>query len=213
MSTPKLNPRGIFFYWIVGLLFIGAVHQQHNNSYKKKYFVEDSSRVYLKGSSNVNTFSCDCEDRFYEQTLEAQCNGGYARFKNARIHIRAKNFNCHNRKIDADMQKALMADQYPEIKVSLEDTWQNAKCLKGECTDWFDVQANVNITIAATTRKEAVSAKAKVLSPGKILLKGEKALQLSAFGIKPPEAMLGMIKVNDYITFYFDLVVKIEDSK
>lgn len=197
---------------VSGIIFLNG-SSEYAPIQKKRYHIEDNSKIYLKGTSNVNAFTCDCEERYNEQILEVESNGGYARFKNAQIQVRSKTFNCHNRKIDADMQKALQADKYPYIKVALADTWQNAKCLKGECKDWFDVQANVNITITKTTKFETVAAKAKIIGPNQVLLKGEKALQLSAYGITPPEAMFGMIKVNDWITFYFDLVVRIDDVK
>ena len=209
----RLSSLMVQFFWVVAGFVLICGTANHSTLQKKRYHIEDSSKIYLKGTSNVNAFTCDCEERYNEQILEAESNGGYARFKNAQIQVRSKNFNCHNRKIDADMQKALQVDKYPYIKVALADTWQNAKCLKGECKDWFDVQANVNITITKTTKFETVAAKAKVIGPNQVLLKGEKALQLSAYGITPPEAMFGMIKVNDWVTFYFDLVVRIDDVK
>ncbi|MBL7828362.1 MAG: hypothetical protein JNJ57_17150 [Saprospiraceae bacterium] len=178
---------------------------------KKRYRIEEGSKFYLKGTSNVNKFTCDCEDRFEMQELEIESSGGYSRFRHANLALRVKNFNCHNRKIDADMQKALQADAYPTIKVSLVDTWQQAKCMDGSCYNWFDVQANVQITIAKVTSKEFIKAKARMLGPNKFQLKGEKALQMSAFGIAPPEAMFGMIKVNDGIDFHFDVVVTVDE--
>jgi len=205
------------FHWVCNFLFliagIGMTGSTilHTVPFKKRFQIEDSSRLYLSGTSNVNKFTCDCEDRHEAQTLEAEFNGGYARFRNANVLLKSKNFNCHNRKIEADMQKALQADQYPYIKVSLVDTWQDVKCLHGGCKDWFDVQANVNITITSVTKTESIPAKAKQIGPNQFQLRGEKALQMSAFGVDPPEAMFGMIKVDDWIVFHFDLVVSAEE--
>ena len=180
-------------------------------TFKKRYRIEDGSKLYLKGTSNVNAFTCDCEDQYVGQILNVERNGGYARFKNVSLLVRSKNFNCHNRKIDSDIQKALKADQYPHIKITLVDTWQNAACLDGGCKDWFDVQANVNITIINTTKEQSIPAKAKVLGPNRFQLRGENALQMSAYGVNPPEAMFGLIKVDDWITFHFDLIVSLDE--
>lgn len=205
------SSRGFQLIVILLATFLLSSTYDHSAGMKKKYHIEDGSRLYLKGTSNVNSFTCDCEDRHDPKVLEAETNGGYARFRNADITLRSKNFNCHNRKIDADMQKALKADQYPNIKVVLVDTWQDAKCLNGQCKDWFNVQAKVNITIANVTHQESIAAKAKVIGTNRIQLQGEKALQMSAFGIAPPEAMFGMIKVNDWISFHFDLFVNVDE--
>lgn len=200
--------------WIFSfLLLIGMVCLMGNTTAtdKKRYQIESGSRLYLKGTSNVNAFTCDCEDQYAGQVAEVDRKGGYARFRNVDLHIKSRNFDCHNRKIDIDMQKALKTDQYPHIKISLVDTWQDPKYLDGECKDWFDVQANVNITITNVTKLQSIPAKARVLGPNRFQLRGQNALQMSAFGIEPPEAMMGMIKVNDWITFHFDLIILIDE--
>ena len=178
---------------------------------KKRFYLENGSRLYIKGTSNVNAFTCDCEDQYGAQVLEVERNGGYARFHNVELQVKSRNFDCHNGKIDHDMQKALKADQYPHIKIKLVDTWQNPKYLDGTCKDWFDVQANVNITITKVSRLLSIPAKAKIIGPNRFLLRGESALQMTAFGINPPEAMMGMIKVNDWISFHFDLIIVVEE--
>jgi hypothetical protein len=178
---------------------------------RKRYYIENGSRLYIKGTSNVNAFTCDCEDQYGAQVLEIERNGGYARFRNVELQVKSRNFDCHNGKIDHDMQKALKADQYPHIKISLVDTWQNPKYLDGTCKEWFDVQANVNVTITNVTRLQSIPAKAKIIGPNRFQLRGESALQMTAFGISPPEAMMGMIKVNDWISFHFDLIVVVDE--
>ncbi|HLP94100.1 MAG TPA: YceI family protein [Saprospiraceae bacterium] len=199
------------FFWLSCFLLL-------NNSYlptadKTRFHIQEGSRLYLKGTSNVNSFSCDCQDRFEGQLAELDRKGGYTKFKNAELRIRSGNFDCKNRKIDQDMQKALKAEQFPFIKISLIDSWQNPKCLDGSCKDWFDVQANVNITITNVTKTFTVPAKAKIIGSDRFLLKGESALQMSSFGITPPEAMFGMIKVNDWISFHFDLNVWVDPGQ
>ncbi|MDX2279250.1 MAG: YceI family protein [Saprospiraceae bacterium] len=177
---------------------------------KKRLRIEQGSRLYLKGTSNVNKFTCDCADQYPEQILEAKSAGGYVQFQKGSLHLKTKKFDCHNRKIDADMQKALDADHFPTIKVALVDALQDIKCLHGGCKDWFDVKANVLITIKETTNKEFLHAKVKIIAPDRLLVRGEKALQMSTFGVNPPEALFGMIKVDDWITFHFDLILTVE---
>jgi len=192
--------------------FLGSSLSYHGAT-KKRYHLEEGSRLYIKGTSNVNNFTCDCEDQYPEQVIDIDPNGGHARFRNAELHLKTKKFDCHNRKIDADMQKALQSAEYPNIKVVLDESWQDPNCLQGACKDWFDVQAKVRITITKGTQELTIPAKAKLIGPNQFKLSGEQALQMSAFGIKPPEAMFGMIKVNDWIVFHFDLVVRVDEVK
>ncbi len=200
------------FLFLIAAIFLTGSTDLDTTTAKKRYHIQEGSKLYLKGTSNVNAFTCDCEDQYVEQTLEVERSGGHARFHNVDLLLKSKNFDCHNRKIDCDMQKALQADQYPHIKISLVNTSQDAKCLDGQCKDWFEVQAKVNITITKTTKEQSISAKAKVLGPNRFQLRGEKTLQMSGYGIHPPEAMFGLIKVNDSITFHFDLIVHVVDE-
>lgn len=200
-----------WFSQLLSFLSILMLLGSHSAGEKKHYLIESGSKLYLKGTSNVNKFTCDCEDQYDGQILEAERNGGYVRYRNVDLILKSKNFDCHNRKIDKDMQKALKADDYPYIKVSLIDTWQDPKCLNSQCQDWFDVKANVKITIANVTKTQSIDAKAKVLGSNRFQLQGQSPMQMSAFGIEPPEALMGMIKVNDWITFHFELIVRVDE--
>ena len=207
-AYPTNRSRWLFLF--LGIL-LSAATPMHTNPVKKRYQILDGSRLYLTGTSNVNSFTCDCEDRYAEQVVEIERNGGYARFRNVDLRLKSKRFDCHNRKIDNDMQKALQADQYPHIRIALIDARQNGKCLDGKCNDWFDVQAKVNITITKVTKEQTIAAKARMVGPNRFELQGDKALQMSAFGIDPPEAMFGLIKVNDWITFHFSLMLSVDE--
>ncbi len=198
-------------FLLVGICLASSTYN-HLIPTKKRFQIERNSKLFLKGTSNVNAFTCHCEDRYDEQVVDAEINGGYARFKDAGLKLSSKNFNCHNRKIDNDMQKALKSDQYPSIKIELVDTWQDPKCLQGSNKDWFDVRANVSITITNVTQKVCIPVKARQTGPNQFQVQGEKALQMSAFGVDPPEAMFGMIKVDDWITFHFDLMVSVSEA-
>ena len=199
------------FVLFVAGFFLMAASSFHSGFAKKRFYLEEGSRLYLKGSSNVNTFTCDCEDRYGAQTIETERQHGYVKFRNVELRLKTKKFDCKNRKIDADLQKALKADKYPNIKVSLLETKQNEKCLNGDCAGWFDVQAKANITITQTTKEVTIPAKAKKLGSNRLQLMGQKDLYMSTFGVDPPEAMFGMIKVDDLITFHFDLVITVDE--
>lgn len=178
---------------------------------KKRFTIEDNSHLQLKGTSNVNVFTCDCEDRYAPQTFEVEQQGETARFHHTSLKINTQKFNCHNGKIDHDMRKALKSDKFPYIQIDLLETRQDARHFQTANRTWFDVQAKVKLTICGIAKTKNIPAKAQVLSDNQFRLKGFHPIQMSEFGIDPPQAMFGLIQVNDQIDFHFDLYVSISE--
>ena len=179
---------------------------------KKQFTILKTSELFLTGTTNVNTFKCDCEDYFPPQTFSAVKNGNTASFKNARIKMRTRKFNCKNPKMNRDMHKALKADKFPQIKIALVETRFNSEQLKNGNTDhWYDVRAKVHLTITDVRRTQIIQAKYQKQSKNRFTLRGAKSLKMTDYGIDPPEALFGLIKVDDEITFNFNLDVAVED--
>jgi hypothetical protein len=205
---------GLGFCWMLlsAFNFTNLVLEHHAPiAMKKRFFIEEGSRLYIKGTSNVNSFTCDCLDRWQAQTVELENNGTKAAFKNTLLQITTKKLDCHNGKIDQDLQKALKAHIFPFIKIELLETTQDGNALKGNTSSWTNVQAKVRMTIAGVTKNQILQGKIRKTDPNRISLNGEKALKMSDFGVDPPEAMFGLIKVNDDITIHFELNVRVED--
>ncbi len=178
---------------------------------KKRFTIEDNSHLQLKGTSNVNAFTCDCEERYAPQSFEVEQQGETARFQNTSLKISTRKFNCHNDKIDHDMRKALKADKFPHIQIDLMETRQNLRQMQTANRNWFDVQAKVKLTICGVNRIKIIPAKAVMLSDNHFRLKGFHPINMSEFGIEPPTALFGLIQVNDQIDFHFDLYVSITE--
>ncbi|HNM26275.1 MAG TPA: YceI family protein [Saprospiraceae bacterium] len=185
----------------------GRFTSANGTLFKKRYTIESGSKMYLYGTTNVNNFTCHCEDQFGTRFVELESSGWKASYKDATLDLSVGGLNCRNRKIENDLRKALKAEQYPNIRIKLLETIQNPDCIDGKCQGWFDIYAKMNLTITGVTRTRDIHARAKLLAPKKLQLVGEQTLYMTDFGITPPEAMLGMIRVNDQIDFHFDLIV------
>jgi hypothetical protein len=61
--------------------------------------------------------------------------------------------------------------------------------------------------MAGTTKNIDMTVKAKILPNGDIQLIGSKKINMTEFGMKPPTAVLGTIKVGPEVTINFDLIV------
>lgn len=196
-----------------GLFMCGATSDFSSSNgalFKKRYVIERGSKLYLCGTTNVNCFTCQCEDEFASRYVEVDPKGWQAFFKDATLDISVTELNCRNRRIESDLQKALKAEEYPQIKITLLETTQNPDCLDGKCKDWFDIYAKINLTITSVTKVQNIHARAKLLAPNRMELVGQQQIRMTDFGITPPEAMLGMIKVNENIDLHFDLIVSAE---
>ncbi len=172
----------------------------------------DNSNLYLEGKSNINKFSCYCEENF--PTQEIQFNGvptdGKAHFNKTEIQITTAKLNCGKKAINKDLAKALKAEQYPKITLELCSlTFSEA----AHTEEWQHVQAETFMTIAGTTRSLSLTAKAKQIEDEKFMIKSSTEIKMTDFGIDPPTALLGLVKVKDTIVLTFDLSVKIELGK
>ncbi|MCS7037001.1 MAG: YceI family protein [Saprospiraceae bacterium] len=175
-----------------------------------RYAIVRPSSLLLKGTTNVNKFTCACEDQFGFQELEVEAGHATSKFYNARLSMTTRKFNCKNGQMERDLQKALKAETYPKILIDLTEARYSPEHLKKNDTGWFDVEARVVLSIAGTTKEKSIQAQAKRISENRFVLKGEKAIRMTEFGIEPPTAMFGLIQVDDLITFHFDLTIQVE---
>jgi len=104
--------------------------------------------------------------------------------------------------MDKLMAEALKAKQYPEIRYELT---QAAPQIAGAS---FTVKTHGKLTIAGTTRDVTLDVQATRGPDGKYTLVGTAPLKMTAFGIKPPTAMLNTIKTGDDVKVTFRWVVE-----
>ena len=166
------------------------------------YKILSQSKVYLAGTSNVNKFTCNCMSEYELKPFKFENLGdNQMAFENTQLQLPVEYIDCKNRKMDKDLQKAMKADQYPNVIVELKNIKVNKES--------NEVKALVYITLAGVKRKYDIHVKATQHDQN-LRVSGNKTLLMTDFGITPPQVLFGMIKVNDPITFFFDLVLEFE---
>jgi hypothetical protein len=168
----------------------------------------DNSQLFIEGKSNINKFACHCTQNF--PTAKIQYNStpskGTAHFNKTEMKITTSELDCGKKAINKDLLKTLKADEYPNIILEL----CSLKFMEGAHDDeWQEVKAETFLTIAGTTRTMNMMVKAKQLGQGTFKIKSSEELKLTDFGIDPPTALLGLVKVKDEMTLHLDLEVKI----
>lgn len=100
--------------------------------------------------------------------------------------------------LDETMANALKAAAHPAIIYRLDrlDSSPGA----GAGTSRF--RARGNLTVAGVSKTIELEAEGS-LSGGKLVVRGEKPLLMSEFGIAPPKKLLGLLKADDKVTIHF----------
>jgi hypothetical protein len=180
---------------------------------QKTYRISKKSVLKLDGKTNVNGFTCGCGETFQPQqfVVEQAADGGLGlNFQMATLNLRIKSLDCGNALMNKDLQKALHASEHPNITIELKKVTQD-KCNRlSELKDWVQLKALTKITLNGISKEYWLNITAKKLAPNQFRFIGSKTLNMSDFNVKPPVAMMGMIKVQDAITINLDLDVTVE---
>lgn len=166
---------------------------------------EEVSRLWIEGSSNVNTFDCVANE--YSGEAVVGQNGTEESDQEDQevtleVVINVNGFDCGKRKMNSDMKKALKADSYPNITFS----YSRAELLNSNDVNQFIVEGD--LTVAGVTREISFIAEGDVSENGEMRARGSKKIFMTDYGIEPPTGLLGLIKADDELTVHFDLTAK-----
>jgi polyisoprenoid-binding protein YceI len=179
----------------------------------RAYRIQPGSILRLEGKTNVGTFKCACEDQFRQQTFTAHqtSKANFAEFSATALDVRTKSFDCGNKMMNRDLYRALNADQYPTVRIELLRVIENECSLLRDCEgEWVTMKVQMRLTINGQEQEYWLDVTGKKNASADFRFIGSKQLCMSDFGVTPPTAMMGAVKVQDEIRIYFDLAVKVE---
>ncbi len=188
---------------VIGLLAVslGVPHDY-------PFVIEKGSKLYIEGTSNVNSFECMCTDEFDPLTAKITLSDDdrAVTFTGTTLRLKTTLLDCDNSKMNRDLCEALKSDDYPYIRIDLHD----AVVTEGSFDDpnGAKISCNASITITNIARKVTLIVKGRKLSHGRFRFISTKELLMTDFGVEPPTALLGLIKVRNAIRINFDLITK-----
>lgn len=159
----------------------------------------DDSKLTINGTSNVNDFECVYEEKFEQDTLQhtIDIDEAIAEVDGEQLILVVDSFDCGKRGINKDFRNTLKSDVYPTIELDLKKVIQQDPEL---------ITAEVDITLAGVTQTYQVNFEDIVFyEEGFIEVQGTQPVKMTDFGIKPPRALFGLIKVNDELDINFTL--------
>ena len=164
-----------------------------------------AARVSIAGTSNIHPFTASTTDVRMSRLVVAPADGD--RLQTAvkagaveafEIAIPAATLTSPKEGLDKNMHKALKVAQFPEITFTLART---------EAGTAPNVLKAIGMLKIAGVEKEVTFDLKTAVNASTITVIGEVPLLMTDYGIKPPTAMLGMLKTDPKITVTFEVVL------
>lgn len=166
--------------------------------------LEPGSRISIKGTSTVNTFTCTSSFIQGSGTLAVDPMSRGGNEVKAEIGAQVKLFTCGHSRMSKDLWHALKADDHPLIYYRLNNAVSEGP-IPAPGTE-FPINAEGTLSIAGRERPIELSLVATKVSPTHYSVRGAQEILMSDFGVEPPTALMGLIKAHDLITVQFDLI-------
>jgi hypothetical protein len=165
--------------------------------------LRDSSKLSIKGKSNVNEFTCESEHELQKDSLDYAytVSGDTVQVSGVNLNLEIDQFDCGKRAINRDFKSTLKYKEFPFIQIILNEL------VVSDSTSLIPKEAKVTIRIAGVERHYTVPLNSFSSSEESFTVGGNKILRMTDFGLEPPTPMFGLIKVEDELDIQFDLVI------
>ena len=158
------------------------------------------SSITILGTTNVH----DYETKVTQINAEVVLSGTN-QVQSMVLSIPVKSIRSKEKLMDTKTYEAFNSETYPTISFKMTEV--NSFQLTN--TDVL-VSVTGNLTMNGTTKKITLKPAGKVIKPGVYEFKGAMALKMTDFKMKPPTAMMGMMKVGDGITLKYSVVFEVQ---
>jgi polyisoprenoid-binding protein YceI len=158
------------------------------------------SSITILGTTNVH----DYETKVTQINAEVVLSGSN-QVQSMVLSIPVKSIKSKEKLMDTKTYEAFNSETYPTISFKMTEV--NSFQLTN--TDVL-VAVTGNLTMNGTTKKITLKPAGKVLKSGVYEFKGALALKMTDFKMKPPTAMMGMMKVGDGITLKYSVVFEVQ---
>jgi len=168
--------------------------------------LDPGSEVTIDGTSSLHAFHCKTN----KINAYVDVDPGYTKdltkiarpIVSVKVNIVVRTLSCGNGQMDKNMYNTLKADENPLIKYTLS----GYDILDGSASPTaFAANTTGTLMISGQEKSVAIKINAERLSDGKATAKGEQAVLMTDFGIKPPSFMFGRLKVGNKIIVKFNL--------
>jgi len=181
-----------FMLLLVSFIYITGIAQAQSYRINPK-----TSSMTIYGTTNVHDFKTKVEQIKGELVVDNS-----KKVQSLSVEIPVRSIKSGEKGMDNKTYEAFNDKKYPTISFQLVDV--SSLQIKGD-----DITATVtgNLTMAGTTKRISFKTSGKNTRPGAYEFKGSIPLKMTDYKMKPPTAMLGVMKVGDAITLKYDINV------
>lgn len=168
----------------------------------KKWVVSPNSSLSVKGSTNVNQFTCVIPTCPQQDTLTvATGKADQPVMLSGRIRLPVSSFNCHLSAMTRQLRETLKEKQFPALYIR----FISLSRLPGFSTVPVQITGLVDIEIAGVNKRFEVNYQLSQDARQAVQLRGSRVVNFSDFGLMPPTKLGGMIKTRDALNVDFQL--------
>jgi len=217
MEMAHKNSIIILFSLVIQILLFNNVTAQ-TVSYGTSYIVQSGSKLLIKGSSNINSFVFKTSEVYGLGNLRPNVlvsinslNGNDYNAAEVCVAIVSQSLDSGNKRMNKDLYKAMNVEDFPFIRYELinDEIVTHPDTIFG----WFYVRTKGNLSIAGKTNIIEMKVQIRQLPDGSFNVKGSKSIFMTDYGIKPPTAFFGLIKVKDRLEIHFNIIASAEISE
>ena len=158
-----------------------------------------NSTFIIKGTSSLHDWEMISKN-FDGIIIINKANDESLIIEDININVGVKTLTSGTKLMDKKCYKALLYKEHPNINYH----FKSIKEIKLKTDNTYTATLSGVLTIAGKTKLAEILVEI-ILKDGNINIKGEKALKMSDFDVKPPTALLGTIKTGNDITIEFNL--------
>ena len=191
-----MKPLKYILLFAVNLLFTNATTP---TPVKSTYTLADDYVITIKGTSNLHD---------WDEKVKTVTGNGIVNFIDETsfdIESISLKMEVHSIKsseggtMNNNTYKALKADVNPQIIFTLTMPIKSIQTKSAGKT----ISAKGNLTIAGVTKAVDMKVKTSMPEHGKLIFEGSQTIQMTDYDVKPPTALLGILKTGNTITINF----------
>lgn len=176
-------------------LFLFSLFFQDYNNNEIEIQIKEGSHLFIKGTSNVNTFTCSYLKPIVPKTfiLEYEDLENGWEFEDAQLQLESTAFDCGGRRINKDFKELIKTSEFPSIEIDVSEV----------TTKGSNFLAAVQISIAGKTQSIPVEISLK--NQDSFIYTSVLRLNLEDFNLELPSKMMGLIQVHEEISIHINL--------
>jgi hypothetical protein len=181
------------------------------------YTPEETSRLWIEGSSNINRFECEAKSyrgfaHLFTPIAEESINSRIDEQLDIRIEIDVDGFECGRSRMNRDLRDALKANEFPEISFVYTEAVPADTAYQPVQKQEILLDVTGTLTVAGVSRHIRFQTLAKYLDENRVQVEGKKKIRMTDYNITPPTGLLGLVQANEELTVHFNLIASPEEN-